>query len=453
MKDFKPNTKMGSTCHYSYGGNVMKKASGGSVTAAAPKPMMMANKPAVASKPMMMPMKVPPKAVAAPKPMAPKPMAPKPVAMAPKPPAPKPVAPKPAVGTTTPKVSPSPASASNAQNAYNAFREASVAPSQQKPSSGPQTAMPAASSANRFAQPPLKRGGKVMKKAKGGKIMKKAEGGPTTQSQAQMAAANQSTMQRAPQMPQQSPQQMMQRPQQAQMQMRGQQMARGPQMGGPQMGGPQMPSRNNMPMPGVPMRGMGRPNNMPMPGQPNPDMLRTYNAARNEAMAHSNNMPMPNPPASMQLANQQYNQQMADQADMERMAKILDSQAMSQRNNMPMPGVPMRGGIQQAGPALSNFANMIPQKLGMQAYRKGGRVMKNDNERMEKSGDNESMERSRGGSTNFIQNAIKKPGALHKSLGVPMGKKIPAAKLEKAANAPGKLGQRARFAQTLKGMK
>jgi hypothetical protein len=49
----------------------------------------------------------------------------------------------------------------------------------------------------------------------------------------------------------------------------------------------------------------------------------------------------------------------------------------------------------------------------------------------------------------FISSAIKKPGALHKSLGVPMGKKIPKAKIAKAAAKGGKLGQRARFAQTL----
>ena len=59
-----------------------------------------------------------------------------------------------------------------------------------------------------------------------------------------------------------------------------------------------------------------------------------------------------------------------------------------------------------------------------------------------------------GGSTDkWIQGAIKKPGALHKELGVPMGEKIPAKKLAKAAKAPGKLGQRARLAETLKGMK
>ena len=50
----------------------------------------------------------------------------------------------------------------------------------------------------------------------------------------------------------------------------------------------------------------------------------------------------------------------------------------------------------------------------------------------------------------FIQEAIKKPGALRASLGVKEGKTIPAKTLAKAAKAPGKLGQRARFAQTLK---
>lgn len=50
---------------------------------------------------------------------------------------------------------------------------------------------------------------------------------------------------------------------------------------------------------------------------------------------------------------------------------------------------------------------------------------------------------------NFIKDAIKKPGALHKDLGVPQGKKIPAAKIDKAAKQPGKVGQRARFAETL----
>lgn len=53
----------------------------------------------------------------------------------------------------------------------------------------------------------------------------------------------------------------------------------------------------------------------------------------------------------------------------------------------------------------------------------------------------------------WIQDAIKKPGALRKQLGAKPGKPIPAGKLEAAAKKPGKLGQRARLAQTLKKMK
>jgi hypothetical protein len=59
----------------------------------------------------------------------------------------------------------------------------------------------------------------------------------------------------------------------------------------------------------------------------------------------------------------------------------------------------------------------------------------------------------KGGKVNFIQEAIKKPGALRKSLGVKTGEKIPAKKLAEAAKKPGKMGQRARLAQTLSKLK
>lgn len=52
---------------------------------------------------------------------------------------------------------------------------------------------------------------------------------------------------------------------------------------------------------------------------------------------------------------------------------------------------------------------------------------------------------------NWIQKAIKHPGALHRELHVPMGKDIPQGKLEKAAEKGGKLGRRARLAETLEG--
>jgi hypothetical protein len=54
---------------------------------------------------------------------------------------------------------------------------------------------------------------------------------------------------------------------------------------------------------------------------------------------------------------------------------------------------------------------------------------------------------------NWIAGAIKKPGALREELDAKSGKPIPAKKLAAAAKKPGKLGQRARLAQTLKKMK
>lgn len=44
-------------------------------------------------------------------------------------------------------------------------------------------------------------------------------------------------------------------------------------------------------------------------------------------------------------------------------------------------------------------------------------------------------------------------GALHRQLGVPEGQTIPQDKLAAAAQAGGKLGERARFAETLKGFR
>lgn len=56
-------------------------------------------------------------------------------------------------------------------------------------------------------------------------------------------------------------------------------------------------------------------------------------------------------------------------------------------------------------------------------------------------------------SRNFIAKAIEHPGALHEDLGVPQGKKIPAAKLEAATHKKGVVGRRARFAEELKGFR
>jgi len=53
------------------------------------------------------------------------------------------------------------------------------------------------------------------------------------------------------------------------------------------------------------------------------------------------------------------------------------------------------------------------------------------------------------GKSNWIAGAIKHKGALHRELGVPEGRKIPASKIREAASKGGTLGRRARLAQTL----
>lgn len=53
----------------------------------------------------------------------------------------------------------------------------------------------------------------------------------------------------------------------------------------------------------------------------------------------------------------------------------------------------------------------------------------------------------------WIQKAVKHPGALHKSLGVKMGVKIPSKKLAAAEKKGGKVGKMANLAKTLKGFK
>lgn len=50
---------------------------------------------------------------------------------------------------------------------------------------------------------------------------------------------------------------------------------------------------------------------------------------------------------------------------------------------------------------------------------------------------------------NFIKAAIKRPGALHRALGVPQGKTIPKSKIAAASKGNGRVAKEARFAQTL----
>lgn len=53
----------------------------------------------------------------------------------------------------------------------------------------------------------------------------------------------------------------------------------------------------------------------------------------------------------------------------------------------------------------------------------------------------------------WIQKAIGKPGALHKQLGIPEGKKIPMGKLRAAEKKGGLVAKRANLAETLRGFK
>lgn len=51
---------------------------------------------------------------------------------------------------------------------------------------------------------------------------------------------------------------------------------------------------------------------------------------------------------------------------------------------------------------------------------------------------------------NWIAGAVKKSGALHRALGVPQGKKIPQAKIDKAEHSSNPTtARRARLAETL----
>lgn len=113
----------------------------------------------------------------------------------------------------------------------------------------------------------------------------------------------------------------------------------------------------------------------------------------------------------------------------------------------------------RAGGRVRKYANGGKVEIEIKVGGKGkhmmpdGTMMEDDD--MDEMDDMPVRKMKEGGMTSkkFIQGAIKKPGALRAQMGVKAGETIPAKKLAAAAKAPGKLGQRARFAQTLAKMR
>ena len=96
-------------------------------------------------------------------------------------------------------------------------------------------------------------------------------------------------------------------------------------------------------------------------------------------------------------------------------------------------------------PPLSRAASEAEKKAGaMKAEDKKAKSARS------KTREEEDIEFRKGGmAKKWIGEAIKKPGALRKSLGVKEGSNIPQKAMQKAAKAPGVTGQRARLAMTL----
>jgi hypothetical protein len=164
---------------------------------------------------------------------------------------------------------------------------------------------------------------------------------------------------------------------------------------------------------------------------------------------------------------------------------LLDTMRNSPNNKMPDIDYSYTGGSTVTGP---KGEPTTPQSRDPGSYKKGGRTKKNvggtlygmqsmptssrisraaglkkggkaghpdeaaDKALIRKMVKPEARTGKKDGGEKWIQKAIKHPGALHKSLHVKEGEKIPAKKLEKAAEKGGKLGKRARLAQTLKRM-
>lgn len=91
------------------------------------------------------------------------------------------------------------------------------------------------------------------------------------------------------------------------------------------------------------------------------------------------------------------------------------------------------------------------QRVGMRPSRGLGAIAPSKQPKVQQRRDAAAVETYAKGK--WIQGAITQPGALRKSLGIKEGESIPAKILAKAAKSTGKMGQRARLAETLKDFK
>lgn len=157
---------------------------------------------------------------------------------------------------------------------------------------------------------------------------------------------------------------------------------------------------------------------------------------------------------------------MAKNGDLSSMAKNSGERMRSKAMSMMEPGwadMPSKTNAlkrtqpapaQQANAAQKNRQNGSPSAQPT-PYKKGGKVHDDAAEDKKLFGKlyaaaekKEPKGMKKGGK--WIAGAVKKPGALHRELGVPMGEKIPKGKIDKAANSSNPmLAKRANFAKTV----
>lgn len=125
----------------------------------------------------------------------------------------------------------------------------------------------------------------------------------------------------------------------------------------------------------------------------------------------------------------------------------MGAKVMAKKRTEPAPA-------QQANDAQKNMQNGSPSAMPT-PFKKGGKVHDDSaqdkklfNKMFAAAEKKEPKGMKKGGK--WIAGAVKKPGALHRELGVPEGKKIPMAKIDKAANSSNPtLAKRANFAKTV----